>query len=86
MQALNNNFTATKISFLDSFDEGVQKNSVVSKDESFEGVVCKAYEDDSNCIDNYDTTQVNPLPLTGMEDSHCSRKSIMHIVLFLDIR
>jgi len=61
MKALNNSFTKTGISFMDTIGDGVQKNKAIAKEEYVEGVLCKSYEDYSICT--YDGN-INDAPIT----------------------
>lgn len=63
MKALNNSFTKTGISFMDTIGDGVQKNKAIAKEEFFEGVLCKSYEDYSICTTFYDGN-INNAPIT----------------------
>lgn len=63
MQALNNSFTKTGISFMDTFGEGVAKNKATAKEEFYEGVFCKPYEDYSICTEFYNGI-INDAPIT----------------------
>ncbi|EON74055.1 hypothetical protein [Lysinibacillus sphaericus] len=63
MQALNNSFTKTGISFMDTLGEGREKDKTIAKEEFFEGVFCNTYEDYSICTEFYNQN-LDEVPIT----------------------